>query len=119
MLTGLLSYYGAKSTAIISGKSIVGYEKNENLKQAIAKEKARGLAGTQYYLANKNNPQDSLHNAARASIKRNTGWYRDTTGTWKYEDQRKQRFWWDIIFTFILIALWLPVSYTHLTLPDE
>jgi len=40
MLTGLVAYYGAKTTAYITGQSLVAYEKNENLKQAIAKEKA-------------------------------------------------------------------------------
>lgn len=107
MVTGLLSYYGAKSTALATGTSLVRYEMNENLKQAVAKEKSMGLAGSQYYLADKNNPKDSLSIAAAASIRNSTGWYRDHAGTWKYEDQRKGRFWWDIIFTFILIALWL------------
>lgn len=107
MVTGLLSYYGAKSTALATGTSLVRYEMNENLKQAVAKEKSMGLAGSQYYLADKNNPKDSLSMAAATSIRNSTGWYRDHAGTWKYEDQRKGRFWWDIIFTFILIALWL------------
>jgi two-component sensor histidine kinase len=108
MLTGLLSYYGAKSTALVTGSSLVQYEKKENLKQAVAKEKSLGVAGTQYYLADKNNPKDSLNYKAVESIKQNTGWYRGKTGTWKYEDKNHTgRFWWDIIFTFILIALWL------------
>jgi two-component sensor histidine kinase len=107
MLTGLLSYYGAKSTALVTGTSLVRYEMNENLKQAVAKENTMGLSGSHYYLADNNNPKDSLNIAAANSIRNSTGWYRDHTGTWKYEDQRKGRFWWDIIFTFILIALWL------------
>ncbi|MDP4282860.1 MAG: histidine kinase [Bacteroidota bacterium] len=107
MLTGLLSYYGAKSTALITGRSLVQYEKNENLKQAISKEKENGLSGTQYYLAAKDNPKDSSYYHLIVNIKKNTGWYRDTHGNWQYEDQHKGRFWWDIIFTFILIALWL------------
>jgi len=108
MLTGLLSYYGAKSTALVTGSSLVQYEKKENLKQAVSKEKSLGVAGTQYYLADKNNPKDSLNYKAVESIKQNTGWYRSKNGTWKYEDKNHTgRFWWDIIFTFILIALWL------------
>ncbi len=107
MLTGLLAYYGAKSTAIVTGSSLVQFEKNENLKQAISKEKALGLTGTPYYLVDKNNPKDSVNNASIENIKRSTGWYRNNTGNWKYEEQHKGRFWWDIIFTFILIALWL------------
>ena len=107
MITGLLAYYGAKSTALATGTSLVEYEKNESLKQAVSQEKTLGLTGTQYYLADKNNSKDSLNYASTESIKKNTGWYRDNTGAWKYEDQHKGRFWWDIIFTFLLIALWL------------
>lgn len=107
MLTGLLAYYGAKSTAIITGTSLVQYEKNQDLKQAIAQEKSLGLQNTPYYLADKNNPKDSLNYASAQNIKKSTGWYRDTSGTWRYEEQHRGRFWWDIIFTFILIALWL------------
>ena len=107
MVTGLLAYYGAKLTARTTGNSLLQYEKNENLKEAVSKEKALGLAGTTYYLAQKNNPKDSLNFAATENIKRSTGWYRNDNGLWKYEEQHKGRFWWDIIFTFILIALWL------------
>jgi len=107
LITGLLSYYGAKSTAIATGKSLVQYEKNQDLKQAISKEKQLGLTGTSYYLATPSNPKDSLKYASAQNIKKSTGWYRDNSGTWKYEEQHKGRFWWDIIFTFILIALWL------------
>jgi signal transduction histidine kinase len=107
LLTGLLAYYGSKATAVVTGNSLVQYEKKENLKQAISKEKALGLTGTSYYLATENNPKDSLNYRAAQNIKKNTGWYRNKSGTWQYEEQEKGRFWWDIIFTFILIALWL------------
>ncbi|MEO5907848.1 MAG: hypothetical protein ABIR50_10815, partial [Ginsengibacter sp.] len=36
LITGLLAYYGAKSAAIITGKSLVQYEKTQDLKQAIS-----------------------------------------------------------------------------------
>lgn len=106
-LTGLLSYYGAKFTAVLTGFSLVEYEKNEDLKQAISKEQTLNLAGTNYFINDKNNPKDSVNFAAAETIKKSTGWYRDNKGNWRYEDQHKGRFWWDIIFTFILIALWL------------
>ncbi len=105
--TGLLAYYGAKTTAVFTGTSLVQYEKSLNLQQAIATEKSLGLNGTHYYLADKNNPKDSLNYASVNNIKKSTGWYRDSAGNWNYEDQDRGRFWWNIIFTFILIALWL------------
>jgi signal transduction histidine kinase len=107
MLTGLLAFYGAKTTAVVTGYSLLQYEKKENLKEAISKEKALGLAGTTYYLAKRDNSKDSTNFAAFENIKRSTGWYRDESGAWQFEEQQKGRFWWDIIFTFILIALWL------------
>ena len=107
MLTGLLAYYGAKTTAIVTGASLVQYEKNESLKEAMSKEESLGLRGTNYYLSQKSNSSDSTNFASFQRIKKSTGWYRNANGVWKYEEQHKGRFWWDIIFTFILISLWL------------
>lgn len=103
-LTVLVSYFGAKFTAVITGYSLVEYDKNQDLKSAIAKEKSLNIAGTDYY---RNNATNSESYVAAQSIKKSTGWYRDRQGNWKYEEQDKGRFWWDIISTFILIALWL------------
>ncbi|MEO6683665.1 MAG: histidine kinase [Ginsengibacter sp.] len=107
LMTGLLTYYGARTTARATNYSMVQYEKRENKKVAIAREESRNVKGTTYYLADKDNPSDSAHYLIKERIKRNTGWYRDIDGKWQYEEQRKGRFWWDIIFNFILIALWL------------
>jgi Histidine kinase len=107
-LTGLTVYYGSKFTALLSNTSLVQYEKKEDLQKAIAKEEQLNLAGTNYYTDTSYN-KDSTHYAHVQSIKRSTGWYRNKKGVWQYEDQRKGRFWWDIIFTFILVALWLLV----------
>lgn len=113
-LTGLLSYYGPKTTARLTNTSLVEYEKKESLKKAIAKEQQLNVAGTNYYLANTNKAQahDTSKNylnyaAAAISIKKSTGWFRNQKGDWQYEEQHKGRFWWEIIFTFILVALWL------------
>lgn len=107
IFTGIVSYYGSKATAVVTKTSLVDYEKKQHLNQAIARENQLNLAGTKYYLANENNPADADNYVAAESIKKSTGWYRDNKGGWQYEDQRKGRFWWDIIFTFILISLWL------------
>ncbi|HUS02670.1 MAG TPA: histidine kinase [Chitinophagaceae bacterium] len=112
--TGLLCYYGPKTTARLTNTSLIEYEKKEDLKKAIAKEKQLNVAGTDYYLANTDTKLQTdtsrihLNYAAAAiSIKKGTGWYRSKTGEWQYEEQRKGRFWWEIIFTFILVSLWL------------
>jgi signal transduction histidine kinase len=107
ILTGLLSYYGAKTTAVTTGHSLVAYERTEALKTAIAREKLLGLSGINYFINDRNNPKDSLVNAAVESIKHATGWYRDQKGNWTYEDQHQARFLWEITYVFIIIALWL------------
>lgn len=103
-LTVFVSYFGAKSTAVLTGYSLVQYDKNQDLKSAIAKEQALNIAGTDYFNQSQKNSESYL---AAQSIKKSTGWYRDSQGKWQYEEQNKGRFWWDIISTFILIALWL------------
>ncbi|MEO6328121.1 MAG: histidine kinase [Ginsengibacter sp.] len=106
-LTVLLNYYGARTTAIVTNSSLVEFEKKEDLKRAIDREKQLNVAGTNYYMLNKLFTKDSSEYNAVQTIKNATGWYRNNKGAWLYEDQHKGRFWWDIIFTFILIALWL------------
>ncbi len=104
--TSFCFYYASKYTALATSSSIVEYEKKEDLEKAIQKEKVLDVANTTYYL--KLNPvADSLAFNAFTNIKTTTGWYRNTQGNWQYEDQHKGRFWWDLIFTFILVALWL------------
>lgn len=71
--TGLLSYYGARSTALTTGTSLVEYEKRESLKLAIAKEEQLGIAGTKYFLANKNDPKDADNYVAAESVKKKHG----------------------------------------------
>ncbi len=106
-LTVLLDYYGARATAIATNSSLVEFEKKEDKKKAIERENQLNVAGTNYYLLNKLPAKDSSEYNAVRSIKSSTGWFRNNRGVWTYEDQHKGRFWWDIIFSFILIALWL------------
>lgn len=105
-LTGLTVYYGSKFTALLTNTSMVEFEKKEGLQKAVAKERDLNLTNTDYYSGGSNN-MDSTQYASVVSIKRTTGWYRNKNGQWQYEEQHLGRFWWDIIFTFILVALWL------------
>lgn len=105
-LTVLTVYYGSKATALATKTSLVEYEKNQDFNKAIAKEKDLKVAGTDYYLLNKL-PVDSSEYKAVRIIKRITGWYRNKKGEWQYTDQSRGRFWWEITFNLILVALWL------------
>ncbi|MCW5913300.1 MAG: histidine kinase [Chitinophagaceae bacterium] len=71
-------------------------------------EKKQGLTGD--YYAHFNQPiTDSTNYKKALRIKMNTGWYRDTKGAWKYQNFLGGRFWWDLAFSFILVALWLSI----------
>ena len=105
-LTVATIYYGSRGTALATKTSLVEYEKKEDLNKAIAKEKQLNVAGTNYYLVN-NLPADSSQYKAVRTIKKITGWYRDKNGKWQYQDQKRGRFWWEITFNLILVALWL------------
>jgi signal transduction histidine kinase len=112
-LTALLCYYGPKVTAMLTNTSLIEYEKKDALKSAIVREKELNVAGTDYYLTMPANSvlsdtsKSAVNVLAAISIKKNTGWYRNANGQWQYENQHKGRFWWEIIFTFILSALWV------------
>ncbi len=106
IITSFCFYFATKFTALATGSSIVEYEKKEDLQKAVEREQTLKVAGTTYYM-NLNPVADSVAFNAYTSIKNNTGWYRNAEGKWQYEDQKSERFWWDIFFMFILIALWL------------
>lgn len=106
--TGMLGYYGSKVTADVSGNSLVAFEKERALNKAIELEKQEGLTGD-YYVHLNDPAADPATLATANKIKARTGWYRTSAGKWSYDNPRQGRFWWDIIFTFILVALWLAI----------
>jgi hypothetical protein len=87
---GLISYYGSKYTSEVSGHSFDQYERNERRTKAIAMEKEMKLAGKEYYNYEKNAILDSAGYAATLQIKKTTGWFKDKTGEWKFEEQEKE-----------------------------
>jgi two-component system, LytTR family, sensor kinase len=105
--TGLIQYYGAKITADLSGKSFHEYVNNERLEKAIKLEQDGGVFNTDYYLLKKLPSGDSSEYKTVVKIKKNTGWQRDSSGKWKFEEPIKGREFWNFLFTFILCALWL------------
>ena len=104
---GFLQYYGAKETAHLTGKSLYEYINNENRATAEKLEKDAGFANTDYYTFKKLAEGDSAGFKLSGKIKKITGWQRDKSGAWKYEEQSKGREFWNYLFTFILCSLWL------------
>lgn len=104
--TGLVSYYGARYTAVLTNNSLANYERDKALVNAKNMEKEAELPADYYSKPDLKNT-DSVSYQKVAKIESNTGWHRDENGVWKFENPRKGRFWWDLLFNFILIALWL------------
>lgn len=105
-ITGVISYYGAKTTAVITNNSLAQFERNRALENAKSMEKSEELS-IDYYKKLGGTITDSTEYKKAKKIQNMTGWNRDAKGDWKYTDSRSGRYWWDLIFNFILIALWL------------
>lgn len=106
LATGLLGYYGSRITTRTAKVSLSEFEKKEAKKRAAEMEKNMQLPAD-YYQKLAAPPVDSTVYKKVLRIKNNTGWYRDETGVWKYENIQSGKFWWDLIFSFLLVALWL------------
>jgi two-component system LytT family sensor kinase len=104
---GLLQYYGAKTTAHLTGNSFEAHVNNERLIKAKKMEQDAGVANSNYYLFTKLPAGDSSEFNISTKIKKNTGWARDKNGIWKFEELSKGRQFWNYLITFILMALWL------------
>ena len=105
--TGLAEYYGSKHMAQATGKSFERYDRNERLEKAIKAETEMKVANTDYYTNDKLYQGDSMNFKIAGKIKKSTGWYRNNNGEWIYEENRKGREFWNIVFCFILTSLWL------------
>ena len=105
--TGLAEYYGSKHAAQATGKSFERYDRNERKEKAIKAETEMKVANTDYYTNDKLYQGDSMNFKIAGKIKKSTGWYRNNKGEWVYEETRKGREFWNIVFCFILTSLWL------------
>ena len=103
---GLIEYNGAKMIAHATGFSFQEHVQKERKDTAINMER-RLAASPDYYLMKKAVTGDSSEFYVVNRIKKNTGWYRDKSGDWKFEDPYKGREFWNYIITFFLCALWL------------
>jgi len=105
--TGLLCFYGGKLLEKATDKSLTAFERNERFQKAVKFESDLNVAHTSYYLEDNLYKDDSVNYKIVKKIEKNTGWHRGQDGKWIYEDLRKGRAFWNIIFNFILLSLWL------------
>ena len=107
LCTAVISFYGSKYTLEIPRTSFEKYEINERKGRAEQMEKEMNVAGTDYFLYEKNNVLDSINYRTSQKIKMSTGWFRDKAGAWHFEEQRKGKNFWGVVFNFILTSMWL------------
>lgn len=106
-VTGLLQFYGARTTARLTNSSFNHYVNNERFQKAQKMEADAGLANSDYYLMKKLPMGDSSEYNMTQKLKKNTGWYRNQSGQWVFEEPMKGREFWNYIITFILMSMWL------------
>ena len=107
LITAVLSFYGSQLLLELPGNTFEKYEINERKNKAALLEKEMNVAGTNYYLYEKNGVLDSTKYVSVLKIKKATGWYRDKNNNWKFEEQRKGRNFGGMVFNIILLSIWL------------
>jgi two-component sensor histidine kinase len=106
-ITSFVSFYGTEFIEKIPGNTFEKYEINERKEKAMAMENDMNLATTDYYLFEKNDVLDSIKYKAFIKIKKATSWYKDKSGKWQFEEQRKGKIFGGLFNNFILVSLWL------------
>jgi len=99
--TGLLLFYGGNAVEHATPYSFDHYIQQNKFERAKKAEVNAGLDKIAYYGASP--LKDSLSLKTISDIKKNTGWYRNTRGEWKYQDKTDLL---GIYQNFLLIALW-------------
>jgi two-component system LytT family sensor kinase len=99
--TALLFSYGSNAIESRTNYSFDAYIQKYKLDRAKKLEANAELDKTPYYL---NSPvKDSLIVKTVSDIRKNTGWYRNNQGVWKYEDKSEPI---QIYQSILLVALW-------------
>ncbi len=99
--TALLLFYGDDKIERSTPYSFEAYIQNFKLERAKKAEAEKGLDKIAYYSTTP--VKDSVSLKTISDIKKNTGWYRNNRGEWKFED-KTQLF--GIYQNILLIALW-------------
>ena len=99
--TALLLSYGGNVIEHNTAFSFDNYIQNYKLEKAKKSEAGAGLDKTAYYSTSP--LKDSINIKTISDIRKNTGWYRNDKGVWKYEDKTELI---QIYQNILLIALW-------------
>jgi two-component sensor histidine kinase len=100
--TSLILFYAEDSVEKNVPYSFDNYIRQFKLDKAQKSEADAGLDKVAYY--NATPFRDSLSLKVISDIRKNTGWYRDKQGSWKFEDKSEPI---QIYQNILLIALWL------------
>jgi two-component system LytT family sensor kinase len=99
--TALLFSYGGNAIERHTNYSFDNYIQNYKLEKAKKLEANAELDKIPYYSSSP--VKDSLSLKAISDIRKNTGWYRNNQGVWKYEDKTEPI---QVYQSILLVALW-------------
>jgi len=99
--TALILYYTDDNIENNTSYSFENYIRHYKLDKAKKSESDAGLDKVTYYSSTPF--KDSLSLKAISDIRKNTGWYRDKKGSWKFEDKTELI---QIYQNILLVALW-------------
>lgn len=99
--TGVLLFYGGDFIERSTPYSFETYIEKYKLERAKSTEANAGLDKIAYYSTTP--LRDSLNLKTISDIRKNTGWYRNVKGEWKFEDKTEKL---AVYQNFLLIALW-------------
>jgi two-component system, LytTR family, sensor kinase len=86
------------------------HRKGMLLEDAVKIEEKLEMTGTNYYMVKQLAPGDSAKLKNFERIKKQTGWYRNESGQWKFDNAFfRSSIWWGVLITWLLISLWLVI----------
>jgi two-component system, LytTR family, sensor kinase len=106
LFTTFSSYFIISGLEELPRTNFSEYAKKESLEKAKLLEKELNVQNTDYYLYETASGLDSTKYKSVAKIKMATKWYRDKNNNWKFEDEKNQRIFGELLNSFLLISLW-------------
>lgn len=108
-LTGIHAWV-TQEVPIALNQSLREHRKESLFKDAVSWEKKLDMAGTNYFRTDQLSLADSAKTKAFERIKKQTGWYRNVSGDWKFDSRYfRSSVWWGMLITWLLISLWLVI----------
>jgi two-component system, LytTR family, sensor kinase len=108
-LTGIHAWI-TQEVPIALNLSLRENKKSTLREEAVKMEQKLEMTGTNYYRVNQLGVGDSVKLKSFDKIKRQTGWYRNDSGEWRFNSKLfRSSVWWGMLITWLLLSLWLVI----------